>query len=72
MVLRSLFCGDGPLECEDAADSNDDGVLNRTDPVFLLRFLFCGGLEPPPPGFRECGPDPTGDLLAGCASRCPE
>jgi hypothetical protein len=72
VVLQSLFCGAGPPECEDAADSNDDGLLNLTDPVFLLMFLFCGGVEPPSPGFRECGRDTTGDLLADCASGCPE
>ncbi len=46
------------LLCADAADTNDDGQLNITDPIFLLQFLFLGGPSPPAP-FPECGPDPT-------------
>jgi hypothetical protein len=63
-VLRSLFLGDGPLECEKAADANDDAKVDIADPVRLLGWLFLGGDALPPP-IGECGLDPTADRL-GC------
>ena len=52
--------------CDDAADANDTGEVDLSDPIFGLNFLFLGGPEPPAPGTRVCGPDPTPDPL-GCA-----
>src|SRR5262249_22817969 len=60
------FQGQRIMDCPDAADVNDDGIVNISDPVYLLRFLFQGGPGPPPP-FPVCGADPTADSL-GCAS----
>ena len=51
------------------ADANDDGELNLTDPITLLRRLFLGGDPLPPPG-PACGADPTPDGLAECAATC--
>jgi len=65
-VLDALFRSTGTvLSCADAADANDDGSLNVSDPVFALGFLFLGG-SPPPPPFPLPGADPTADPL-GCA-----
>ncbi len=60
-ILGHLFLSDPPkLDCDDAADANDDGTVNLVDAVALLFYLFEGG-EPPPEPFTICGPDPTED-----------
>jgi hypothetical protein len=60
-TLNSLFLGGPSASCEDAADSNDDGVLNIADPVFTLGFLFLGSEAPPLPGPEVAGFDGTPD-----------
>ncbi|MBN1417311.1 MAG: hypothetical protein JXP34_00965 [Planctomycetes bacterium] len=64
--------------CADAMDANDDGVLDTTDPMFLLTFLFLGGAAVPSPVpadiraivHADCGVDPTDDSL-GCPTYLP-
>ena len=68
-VLGAL--GTGPLGCPDAADPNDSGDIDLSDPVFLLRYLFLGGETLPTPGPDACGWDGTRDGLARCALPCP-
>jgi hypothetical protein len=51
--------------CRDAADANDDGKIDISDPIRILRHLFQGG-EPPAPPFPGPGPDPTADDLGDC------
>ncbi len=63
-TLRHLFGTSDEVACKDAADANDDGVLNVSDVIYLLNFVFRGGAAPEPP-FREEGVDPTFDGL-GC------
>ncbi len=63
-ILLFLFL-EGSLRCLDAADVNDDGHVNITDPILLIRHLFQGG-EPPPAPYDKPGPDSTADAL-GCA-----
>ncbi len=46
----------------DAGDTDDTGVINLTDVIYLLDFLFRGGTEPPPP-FPTPGIDRTPDDL---------
>jgi len=53
----------------DAADADDSGKLDISDPIYTLGFLFLGGEAPPAP-FGACGPDATEDAL-GCASFAP-
>jgi hypothetical protein len=61
-----IDCINGPpYMCDDAADVNDDGVLNTLDCDYLLNYVAGGGPQPPPP-FPDCGVDPTPDSL-GCA-----
>ena len=54
-----------PFLCDDAADVNDDGILDAADCEYLAEFLTYGYPFPPPP-FPDCGTDPTPDEL-GCA-----
>jgi hypothetical protein len=61
-TLNVLFLGTGSITCQDAADSNDDNLVNISDPVNSLNVLFLGIGEIPPPAVPEigpCGPDPT-------------
>lgn len=60
-TLHYLFQGTALPPCEDAADSNDDGVVDVSDPVFTLFWLYASGNPPPDP--TEWGPDPTQDDL---------
>jgi len=59
-MLANQFNG-LPILCPDACDSNDDGVLNMADSVYLLNWLFKFGPIPPAPGPYEDGPDATAD-----------
>jgi len=52
-----------PLLCEDAADTDDSGELDITDPIYLLQHLFVGG-PPPRVPYTEMGLDPTPDSLS--------
>lgn len=62
LVLSAIFEG-VPLGCLDAADANDDGSLDISDPVSLLQYLFGGG-SPPPPPFPAPGADDSADPLS--------
>ena len=57
-ALLYLFSALEARTCLDALDIDDNGAIQVTDAVFLLRFLFRGGSRPPPP-FPLPGPDPT-------------
>ncbi len=50
----------------DAADANDDGVLNGGDVIFLMNHLFAGGAQPPAP-YPEAGWDTTPDGITNCS-----
>ncbi|HAK94195.1 MAG TPA: hypothetical protein DCM87_04130 [Planctomycetes bacterium] len=49
----------------DAADADDNGVINSNDARYLYTYLFGGG-PPPPAPFPAAGLDPTPDALVGC------
>jgi hypothetical protein len=70
-ILTTLFLDGTPLPCQDAADVDDNGDLNMGDAIFLLQFLFVGGVEVSAP-YPSCGVDPTADAL-DCTSfpECP-
>jgi len=61
-ILLVLFVGQATT-CEDALDTDDTGVLEITDAIRLLQFLFLGGAPPPAP-FPGIGEDPTPDDLS--------
>ena len=70
---RQFVGGIGELPCEDAADVDDSGVVDISDPIYNLTFQFVGGVDPPPaPGQDACGVDPSDDKLT-CESfeKCP-
>ena len=55
-------------------DSNADGVMNITDGIFVLNFLFLGGPGPAAPGPPDspCGPDPASSVIdLGCTTYNP-
>jgi len=62
--LATLFQGGPEGPCQDATDTNDDGVLDISDPITLLNYLFQDRETLPAP-FPEPGLDPTPDSL-GC------
>ncbi|HVR75469.1 MAG TPA: lamin tail domain-containing protein [Planctomycetota bacterium] len=63
-TLLHLFAG-AVTNCEDAMDFDDNEVLNVTDVLLALGFLFQNGAAPPAP-FPAAGVDPAGTIL-GCA-----
>ena len=71
-VLEWLFSSAETPTCIDAADANDSGTVDVSDAVSVFLYLFDGAVEPPSPGPRVCGIDPTEDEL-GCESQaaCP-
>ncbi len=58
-----MFAGGETPGCLDACDSNDDGVMNIADPIYLLNLLFIQGPPLPTPS-ESCGSDPTDDGLS--------
>lgn len=62
-----LFLDGVAPRCNDAADTNDDGILDVSDPVYLLFALFVPGSPPPPMPFPSPGNDPTFRDNLGCA-----
>ena len=67
-LLLYLFQQGREPGCLDSTDIDDNGFLNLTDGVSLLNHLFRAGPAPQPPGFLECGVDPTEDNLGDCTS----
>ncbi len=65
-ILGYLTSGQ-ELDCEDAADVDDDGEVDVIDVIFLLAVLFQSQITPPPTS--PCGPDPTMDNL-DCLTGC--
>ena len=61
-ILGFLFVGAPMNDCLDAADVNDDGRVDISDPVRLPGFLFLGSERPPDP-LSACEVDSTGDEL---------
>ncbi len=60
-----LFVGGVSLQCEEAADVDNDEQLTITDGILLLKWLFLGETPPADPGPNKCGPDPDDNHL-GC------
>ncbi len=72
-ILMYLFQNGDKPPCLDAADGNDDGAVDISDPIRLLGHLFVSEAPPPPPYGTipaACGPDPTPDELK-CAAYVP-
>jgi hypothetical protein len=67
LIFFYAFLGD-PITCLDAADVNDDGAIDISDPIYILLDLYEGGPSPPPPG--NCGVDLTPDALDCAVGLC--
>ena len=61
-VLNHMFATALIDPCLDAADFNDDGLLDTTDPIASLAYQFLAA-PPPPAPYPEAGLDETGDDL---------
>lgn len=64
-ILFELFVTGLCAPCLDAGDADDDGLLQLTDAIYLLSYLFLGGLPPRAP-FPEAGLDPTDNGSLKC------
>jgi hypothetical protein len=58
-ILDALFLG-REVACLDAADTDDNGIVDVADAIRLLNFLYQGGSDPAAP-FPLPGPDPEDD-----------
>ena len=73
-TIGVLLLGEGPFDCPDAADADDDGGVTITDVVNTFSTLMSGGNFIAAPGPFFCSPDSTADDLAKCPYRpvsCP-
>lgn len=61
-TLNQLFRGSDPFFCPDAVDANDDGAIDISDPIKILRALFVDSSGLPAP-WPNPGIDPTVDNL---------
>lgn len=66
-TLGVLFVGGNRTRCHQAADANDDGWVDISDPLMILARLLLGGRVRPFPGSDRCGTDPSDDH-PGCES----
>lgn len=64
LIIEGLFQNGTLLDCDDAADVNDDGALDISDAIALLMHAFRGDFVIRSPG-GVIGPDPSPDHL-GC------
>lgn len=61
-ILKHVFV-EPILACEDAADVDDNGVLDLADTIYLLRWIYVRDGPAPPAPFPEPGSDSTDDAL---------
>jgi hypothetical protein len=67
-ILAYLFLGVSVPPCLDAADVNDNGIVELSDYTYLVNFLANGG-PPPPAPFPDPGVDPTPGVISVPAER---
>jgi hypothetical protein len=70
LLLKALFLGESRLPCRDAADVNDDGVVEITDAVLLIEHLYQSGAPPRAP-YPAPGMDPAAGGSLGCDEPLP-
>ncbi|MGE3164086.1 MAG: dockerin type I repeat-containing protein [Planctomycetota bacterium] len=72
-LLENIVKGNATASCPDAADVNDDGLVDGADASHLLAHLSNPTAALPDP-FPACGRDPTMDVLPFCVGNgqvCP-
>ncbi len=70
-TLDWLFKTGGVLCCSAAADADSTGVIDLTDAIYLLNFLFGGGREPASP-YPGCGLSERETLSCDGPTSCSE
>jgi hypothetical protein len=70
-LFNFLFLGHSAPPCRDAADSNDSGIVDMSDGVYELAYIYNGGPRPPEPYLPLCNLDPTDQDGIGCARYLP-
>lgn len=72
ILLYEYLAGNLPITCLNAADVNDDNIVDISDPVYLSNYIFSLGPLPPAP-FPYCGKDSATPGTLGCVavSVCP-
>jgi hypothetical protein len=71
-LVNELFRSGPATECPDAADCNDDELIDLSDAAYAVAYRFQDGAAPPPP-FPDCGGDDD-QTEASCpagTTRCP-
>ncbi len=63
-ILGKIFVGSADIECEDAADVDDNGTIDLSDIIRLLLHLFIDESVEIPIPYPTPGTDPTPDLLS--------
>ena len=58
-VLQRVYTGIGP--CSDCGDANGDGTVDISDAVFLIQYIFAGGVQPGACGYAFGKGDANGD-----------
>lgn len=70
LLLEALFKGRQTILCEDAADTNDSGLIEVSDAVLLLNHFFRGG-PPPRWPYPLPGTDAEESDALGCGKPLP-
>ena len=71
VALTEIFLGRVGIKCTEAADVDNNGIMDFTDQILVLHYLFIGGAPPAAPGPDVCGTDPEGPFLGCDTSSCP-
>ncbi len=73
LLLASFVYGLDSIQCLEAADVDDNGFIDMTDPVYLLGYIFMGGPPPAAPyPSRGSNPFAGSDSDLGCARGRPQ
>ena len=74
-IINFLFKDGAASPCMDAADANDNGMVELSDAQFMIVYLFPNadlGMDSMPPStpFPECGTDPSDEEGEGDGLDC--
>jgi hypothetical protein len=61
LIMNYVLSGAPTPDCMDAADADDNGVVDISDATYILHYFNGGPVIPEP--YPDCGTDPTDDTL---------